>query len=130
MLSGSCHCQRVRYEVTGPIQHAQHCHCHTCRKIHGTAFGSSAVVDETVFRVVEGQDHLAEYESSPAKRRYFCKTCHSPIYALQADDPGIVVLRLGTLDDEPDQKPSRHIWIGDKPAWYDVGDTLPQHETT
>ena len=46
MVTGSCHCQTVRFEITAEIRGFMHCHCHTCRKINGTLYGSSALVTE------------------------------------------------------------------------------------
>lgn len=42
-----------------------HCHCATCRKIHGTLYGSSALVRSEDVHLVSGKDELNEYESSP-----------------------------------------------------------------
>lgn len=124
IITGSCHCQRVKFEVTSELRQFEHCHCRTCRKIHGTVYDSSAVVARHGFRVVEGEQSIREYSSSPGKRRCFCTNCGSPIYAYLLDEPNTVLLRLGTLDQEPSIRPSRHIWLSEKASWYDVLDDL------
>ncbi len=40
MLSGSCLCGGVKYEVSGGIQTVTNCHCSLCRKMSGSAFAS------------------------------------------------------------------------------------------
>ena len=40
MIHGSCLCGKVRFELAGPPQFINHCHCSMCRKVHGAAFGS------------------------------------------------------------------------------------------
>ena len=45
MLTGGCHCGRVRYEVHGRVYSFRHCHCTDCRKIHGTVYQSSALTE-------------------------------------------------------------------------------------
>jgi hypothetical protein len=35
---------------------------------------------------------------------------------------------VGTLDDDPGVRPSRHIFVGSKAPWYEIGDALPQFE--
>ena len=40
---GSCLCGEVAYEVDGPLEHAHHCHCTYCRKIHGTPCATGAL---------------------------------------------------------------------------------------
>ena len=69
MITGSCHCQTVRFEISEEIRGFMHCHCQTCRKIHGTVYGSSALVRKTGFKVVAGADSITAYESSPGKKR-------------------------------------------------------------
>jgi hypothetical protein len=36
---------------------------------------------------------------------------------------------MGTLKDKPAIKPSMHIFVGSKAAWFDITDDLPQHDT-
>lgn len=36
---------------------------------------------------------------------------------------------MGTLDDDPGVRPSYHIFVGSKAAWYDITDNLPQFDT-
>ena len=55
MVTGSCHCQAVRFEITEEIRGFMHCHCHTCRKINGTVYGSSALVTKAGFTIVTGR---------------------------------------------------------------------------
>ena len=128
MVTGSCHCGRIRFEVTGDIRGFMHCHCATCRKIHGTAYGSSALVRSEDVHLVSGKDELSEYESSPGKKRCFCPTCGSHVYARYDADPGTLVLRMGTLDGDPGVRPAGHIWVSDKAPWYEIHDALPRHE--
>ncbi|WP_438269777.1 GFA family protein [Neptunomonas phycophila] len=38
MITGSCLCGKVSYEISGEVGDIVHCHCVTCRKAHGAAF--------------------------------------------------------------------------------------------
>jgi hypothetical protein len=33
---------------------------------------------------------------------------------------------MGTLDEDPDTKPSLHIYVGYKAPWFEITDDLPQ----
>lgn len=46
MLSGSCACGSVRYEIRGLglIGSIHHCHCWQCRKHSGASFGTTAPI--------------------------------------------------------------------------------------
>lgn len=130
MISGSCHCGAVTFEISGPVTRFEHCHCQTCRKINGTAFGSSAVVDRAAFRVTRGEDSLSRYRSSPEKDRFFCPVCGSHVFALPTHEAdNYVILRVGTLDPRHGLTPESHIYVEDKPDWYEILDGLPQHRT-
>ena len=79
MLSGSCLCGRVAYEVDAPAGTIVHCHCRTCRKTHGSAFSSVSAVPRGQFRWIRGEELLQAYESSPGKFRRQIKNaefCH------------------------------------------------------
>lgn len=128
MYTGNCHCGAVRFEISGEIREFKHCHCHTCRKIHGTVYGSSALVSSDGFRVVQGEDRLRRYESYPGKRRCFCENCGSHLFAYYESDPTFVILRLGTVDGLEDIRPVAHIWVSEKAPWYTINDDLPQFQ--
>jgi len=126
MLTGSCHCGVVRFEIKGEVYSFKHCHCWTCRKIHGTVFGSSALTSAAGFTLTAGEVSLERYESSPGKRRCFCKHCGSHVFAYYEADPSVIVLRLGTMENFPAQRPQAHIWVSHKAPWYEILDDTPQ----
>lgn len=126
MLTGHCHCGAIAFEVKSDILTFQHCHCETCRRIHGTVYNSSAVVERAGFTLTRGAEALREYESSPGKKRCFCTRCGSPIYSYRDAEPRYVVLRMGTVDGDPGTRPTRHIWVSQKAPWYEILDDLPQ----
>jgi len=104
---------------------AVHCHCRTCRKTHGSAFSSVTNVPRERFRVVKGEELLNAFESSPGKFRKFCSRCGSHIVAERVSQP-TVLLRLGCLDTQIDDKPRAHIWRSDAASWYDPKLELPE----
>ena len=130
MIKGSCLCGGVQYEISGEMGDIVHCHCPTCRKTHATAFSSVASVPLDGLNVKVGKGLLKYFESSPGKKRYFCKNCGSHIYA-KREGQAHYVFRLGTLDDDPKLKSSHHIWLSEKAPWYDIesDSQLPQFQT-
>ena len=120
MITGSCHCKSIEFEITSEITGFKHCHCQSCRKIHGTVYGSSALVEKAGFNLIKGESDLTRYESTPGKKRCFCKNCGSHVFAYFDSDPETIVLRMGLLDKMPDIKLEAHIWLADKPDWYDI----------
>ncbi|HEY8520749.1 MAG TPA: GFA family protein [Gammaproteobacteria bacterium] len=127
MHAGSCLCGAVRYEIEGELGDFGYCHCRSCRKASGSAFGANASVDRARFRLVSGEAALRRYESSPGKIRVFCGTCGSPIYAYLERSPDVLRLRLGTLDTPFAGRPKAHIFVADKAPWDVIADDAPQY---
>ncbi len=126
MIRGSCYCGAVRYEIRGRLLKFVNCHCPDCRKFSGSAFSAVLLTEDSGFTVTSGQDHLVPYASSPGKARNFCRTCGCHVFARAEQRPGMVIVRAGTLDDDPGIKPECHLWTSRKAPWHDIGDSIPQ----
>ena len=123
-MKGSCLCGTVRYEATrlaGPIVH---CHCQTCRKAHSAGFTTTARVDRGDFRWTAGEEAIGAFESTPGKLRHFCTRCGTQLIAEWVAQPQ-VILRLGSLDDDPGERPSMHIWTSHEQPWLDHTAAIP-----
>ena len=125
MVSGSCLCGKVRYELEGRPQFINHCHCSMCRKAHGAAFGSFLHADGRTFRWTAGATEVQNFESSPGTFRAFCRNCGSNLPVLE-DDGTHVTIPAGTLDDDPGVRPVVHIHTASRAPWYAISDDLPQ----
>ena len=127
-VRGSCLCQKVRYEIAGPVGKAAYCHCSRCRKWSGSALLGYAGVAKQHFRWTLGEDLLGRFPSSERVFRVFCTACGSALAAWPSD-PAVesVWVMMGTLDDDPGVKPSLHIFVGSKAPWFEMTDDLPRH---
>ena len=68
------------------------------------------------FRWVKGLDKLSSFESSPGKLRHFCSQCGSHLVAERLAQPHVIV-RVATLDDDPQMTPQAHIWTSHDVPW-------------
>jgi hypothetical protein len=98
-----------------------------CRKAHGAAFGSYARVHKDDFVLLSGSEDISSYPSSANVTRTFCRRCGSTLQFINARRPDGFALALGTLDDDPGVRPSRHIFVESKAPWFEITDGLPQH---
>jgi hypothetical protein len=127
MLTGSCACGQVRYEINGHLLGpVTYCHCWRCRKHSGSSFGTTAGVKAAEFAIVTGEDLLSSWESSPGVRRFFAGCCGSPIYKLDQANPLKLGFRLGTLDTDPLRVADMHFMVGSKAPWVELCDNLPK----
>ncbi len=128
-IAGSCLCGAVEFVVTGTLVRAQHCHCARCRKARAAAHASNFFAQVDGVRFTSGEDRLASYKVPEARffRQVFCTTCGSP---MPRRDPerGFAVVPMGSLDGDPDFRPTNHIFVGSKAPWYDITDALPQFD--
>ena len=117
-MKGTCLCRAIEYEIDSLDMPIGHCHCQTCRKAHAAAFVTTAGVMREHFRWLKGEDKLSSFESSPGKLRHFCSICGSHLVAERPQQPHVIV-RVGTLDDDPGARPQLHIWTSHDVPWLD-----------
>lgn len=127
MLTGSCLCSAIAYEISGLLTQALNCHCSMCRKAQGSAYRTRARVRTADFRFTRGEELVTYYESSPGNRRGFCRVCGSPIHTRFDSTPDVLGLPLGSLDQDPGVKPGFHVFVGSKAPWHEITDGLPQY---
>ena len=127
MLTGSCACGQIRYQLRGELHGpVGHCHCWQCRKHSGASFGTTAAVKSEELDFERGEELLSSWESSPGIRRHFASCCGTPIFKRRDDFPALLGLRLGTLDSDPGRRVEEHIFVSSKAPWIELSDGLPQ----
>ena len=98
--AGSCHCGRVRFELSAPAEiTVTECNCSIC----GKAGYLHLIVPQAGFRLLKGDDALSTYAFNTGKAKHlFCKVCgiksfyvprsHPDSYSVNARclDPGTV----------------------------------------
>lgn len=72
-LTGECLCGKIIYQYQGATGNLVHCHCSRCRKWHGAAFRSRMVVRQTGYKLIQGEEYLGYYQSTPNVIKTFCK---------------------------------------------------------
>ncbi len=127
MNQGQCLCGAVRYEVDGPFTSMTNCHCSMCRKHHGAPYATFVSAPLAGFRWVSGRDSIARFTTESGGTRSFCPVCGS-VTPMLLEDAGVVLCPAGNLDGELGIKPQSHIFVGSKAPWYEIKDSLPQHE--
>lgn len=124
MHKGSCLCGAVTFEVDGPLNPPDACHCSQCRKQSGHYWAATDVAKDKL--TLHGADNLTWYQASDKARRGFCSTCGSFLFweAIGREEFGI---GMGAFDGPTDTKLALHIFVADKGDYYDIADGLPQN---
>ena len=126
MLTGSCLCGQIQYQLAGAPIFLNHCHCTMCRKASGAAFGSFLHADGRQFAWTAGQELIETWQSSPGNFRPFCKVCGSRVPVLE-EDGAHVIIPAGTLDQDPAVRPIVHFHVQSKAPWYTMTDGIEQY---
>lgn len=120
---GSCLCGEVVYEIISALKDGSACHCSQCRRTTGNYFVSTNIKNEN-FRFVKNKS-LRWYQSSTFAERGFCQHCGSNLFYRPIDGDHISVT-LGTLDQPTGIKIAKHIFVADKPDFYELTDDIPK----
>ncbi|HVY03244.1 MAG TPA: GFA family protein, partial [Caulobacterales bacterium] len=99
-----------------------------CRRSSGSAFTANVRIPRARYRLLAGAEQIREYESSPGAFRAFCGVCGSPVHARLETDPDGIRIRLGGLDRSAPARVSAHLWVSEKPVWYEIADALPRYD--
>jgi hypothetical protein len=130
MIRGGCLCGGVRFEIGCAVGPFELCHCRRCRKVSGSAFTAALGVRRDEFKFIAGRELIKSYEapilaSPPAYRVCFCSVCGSCVPDPEADSEWFEIA-AGLLDDDPQFRPDKHIFVELKADWFEITDALPQ----
>ena len=124
---GGCLCGRVRFEAEGPLDPVTFCHCGQCRRQSGHYFAATGAPRAKIS--IRGEENIKWFSASDTAQRGFCGHCGSHLFWSPHDQDRMAIL-AGALDEPIELHPKAHIFVADKPDWYEIGDGLPQYDTT
>lgn len=111
-LRGGCACGAIRYESAGKLLFSLNCHCRNCQRETGGAYAPIVGVPATGVRLVQGTPRYFAVTavSGYQTRRAFCGDCGSPLFGRPDSRPDLVTIRVGSLDDPSDFRPTQDIF--------------------
>lgn len=119
-LTGGCQCGAVRYRVGAAPLTCYVCHCDTCQRQSGSAFGMSLLIPLAAFEVEGETAHFRRVAASgTASDCYFCPACGTRLWhAREGSDRA--ALKPGTLDRRDWLRPVAHIWTSERQHWVEI----------
>jgi len=123
MLTGSCLCGSIRYQVAmdDKVDTVVFCHCTRCRKWSGAAFNVAITIKANEFTLLTGQDKIKAFTINGVNR-YFCRECGSNLFTVRDNNKTFYRLRIGTLDTPIYPKQKIHIYTDSKANWDTICD--------
>jgi hypothetical protein len=94
-MSGSCHCDRVRFRVTADLSHVTECNCSICSKkgfLH-------LIVPPERFELLSGKEALTTYRFNTGVAQHtFCSICGIHPFYVPRTDPDKIDVNVRCLD--------------------------------
>ncbi|KAI0543098.1 Mss4-like protein [Xylaria digitata] len=134
--TASCLCGGIKVEIHGDPFMRNLCHCSSCQKSTGAAFGSLAAYMTDVRITVPLPMQVTYVESEPSLlktfidtspesgdilKRSFCGKCGSPVRVQRGSKPDTLIVPVGIIDgDKTVFKPQAEFFCRGKANW--VGD--------
>lgn len=118
-LTGQCLCGEVQFQATADSPDIWVCHCRMCRRWVST--GMMAV--HAARLDIDSGDRLHWYPSSEWGERGFCSHCGSSLFWRgRGPADGHLAVSAGALSDQSALLLKGHIFIDEKPAYYEYSD--------
>jgi hypothetical protein len=124
-IDGGCHCGSIIYQAEIDPADVFLCHCADCQVLSGSAFRVVVRAADATFKLLSGQPklYIKTAESGAKRAQAFCPDCGTQIYATSAGDgPKTYGLRVGTIRQRADLRPTKQYWCRSAMAWaMDLG---------
>ena len=111
-ITGGCLCGAIRYEVNGEPVRAANCHCDDCRRATGSSFGTNVFFKEDDVKIVKGTPKRFQHpaDSGNTMTKMFCDNCGSQVFGTTSGRPGVMGVRVGSMDDASSVKPTMNVY--------------------
>jgi len=115
--TGRCLCGQIRYRVTAEPVNARICWCRACQHIASNGTVNALFPAQAIEITGSPSEFVRAAESGNLVRRRFCPRCGCHLFADSPGYPGVIVVRVGTLDDASSIRPAANIWSSSAPNW-------------
>jgi hypothetical protein len=80
VLSGSCFCGEVRFQVTGAPEAMGYCHCESCRHWSAAPVNAFTLWKPESLQVTQGAASIGGYNKTPISHRKWCTKCGGHLF--------------------------------------------------
>lgn len=127
-ITGQCHCGAISFTALVDPAKVLVCHCADCQQFSGGPF--RAVLPTPAEQVrLSGQPkiYVKVAESGNRRAQAFCPECGTQLYATEPDEPKVLGLRLGCVNERAQLTPAVQIWGTSAMPWLGDLHRTPVH---
>jgi hypothetical protein len=129
-VEGSCHCGQITFEAEIDPETVRICHCTDCQTLSGSAYrvNVQTLAANFVLRSGTPRTYIKTAESGNKRAHAFCPNCGTAIHASDPYDPRTYSIRVGTLKQRTELRPTRQIWHRSALPWITNIRDVPHSE--
>jgi len=128
-ISGRCYCGAIKFKARGDPAIKVQCHCRECQYISGGSANVTIGMPEAGFEYTQGspQTFTRPDLKNPVTRE-FCGNCGTQILTRAPGLAGVMLIKVGTLDDPSTFTPDLAIFTAEKQAFHHIPKAMPAYE--
>jgi hypothetical protein len=129
-IRGGCLCGLIKYEITGKPFRVANCHCDDCRKVTGSAFATNIFFKQEEVNIKCGELKVFEHQSDSGSlmTKRFCHNCGSQIFAENSKRPGVISVKVGSIDNADFVKPDVNLYTANSLNFIKIDDSIENFE--
>lgn len=128
-LEGRCYCGALRYKAEGDALFMGSCYCRECQYVSGGSPNLVLAMPEAGFSYAKGSPKAFRRSDLEAPvTREFCGECGTHILTKSPRVPGVLIIKVGTLDDPTVFTPQMAINLIDKQPFHQVPEGVATFE--
>lgn len=127
-ISGQCHCGAISFTATVDPSKVIVCHCSDCQTFSGAPFRAvvPARVEDVVLRG-QPKQYVKVAASGNRRAQTFCGDCGTQLFAAEPENPKVLNLRLGCVNERAQLAPVAQVWAKSAMPWLRSLDTVRAH---
>ncbi|HEX3256490.1 MAG TPA: GFA family protein [Gaiellaceae bacterium] len=124
----SCSCGQLRVTTEGEPVRISVCHCLSCQRRTGSAFGAQARFP-VAHVTVQGRhtDHTRISDGGEERVFSFCPECGGTVFYKTEEAPDLVAVTLGAFADPAFPPPTVSVWEHRRHEWVDLPGVTDRH---
>lgn len=129
LITGSCLCGKVNYQVNEKPIAAGNCHCRTCQRAVGAAYLAALFIPYNALKITGIYKEYASLSvTGNSVHRGFCTECGSMLFARNSANDKIRPVNAATLTDPSIYQPTMDFWVADAQPWDYMNPNLEKFE--
>ena len=125
-VDGSCHCGAISFTADVEPSQVTACHCADCQILSGAPFRAIASVPIEKFSLLgQPKTYVKVAQSGNRRAQVFCPNCGTPLYSSAAENPTVVVIRLGCVVQKAQLRPTVQKWHRSALPWLKELESIP-----